>query len=79
MMAHPRQSRIPICSAILGWFLSVLAFAQGGPSILAPGATLKKTRDGFQFTEGPAADTQGNIFFSDVRAERAYESLLWRT
>jgi len=35
-------------------------------SVVAPGADVKKLAAGFIFTEGPAADAQGNIFFSDI-------------
>ena len=35
-------------------------------SIVAPSAEVKKLAGGFIFTEGPAADAQGNIFFSDI-------------
>ena len=34
-------------------------------SIFAPGAQLEKLADGFTFTEGPACDAQGNIYFTD--------------
>jgi gluconolactonase len=33
--------------------------------IVAPGAKLVLLADGFKFTEGPAADAQGNVFFTD--------------
>ena len=32
---------------------------------LAPGATLQRLADGFSFTEGPACDAHGNVFFTD--------------
>jgi gluconolactonase len=32
----------------------------------------QKAGEGFQFTEGPAADLQGNVYFTDVRASRIY-------
>ncbi len=35
-------------------------------SVVAPGAQVKKLADGFQFTEGPAVDKAGNVFFSDI-------------
>ncbi len=35
-------------------------------SVVAPVAAVKKLASGFIFTEGPAADAQGNIFFSDI-------------
>jgi len=33
--------------------------------VVAPGAALQRLADGFQFTEGPAADAEGNVFFTD--------------
>jgi gluconolactonase len=33
--------------------------------IIAPGAKVEKLADGFSFTEGPAADAQGNVLFTD--------------
>jgi len=54
-------------------FISAFVSAQGTSGIIAPGATLTKIRSDFSFTEGPAADREGNIFFTDVRAERIYK------
>ncbi len=34
-------------------------------SVIAPGAQLKKLGGGYSFTEGPAADSDGNVFFTD--------------
>jgi gluconolactonase len=45
-------------------------------SVIAPGATLKKLADGFEFTEGPASDKQGNVFFTDQPNDRI---LKWST
>lgn len=33
--------------------------------IIAPGAKVEKLADGFKFTEGPAVDAEGNVFFTD--------------
>lgn len=33
--------------------------------VIAPGARLEKLAGGFKFTEGPAADADGNVFFTD--------------
>jgi gluconolactonase len=38
---------------------------------LQPGE-LKVLGDTFQFTEGPAADAQGNVYFTDIRANRIH-------
>jgi gluconolactonase len=34
----------------------------GESSLVAPGAELKKLAGGFRFTEGPAADKEGNVW-----------------
>ncbi|MCP4353511.1 MAG: PKD domain-containing protein [Desulfobacterales bacterium] len=38
--------------------------------------TIEKLADGFTFTEGPAADASGNIFFTDIPASRIHK---WST
>jgi gluconolactonase len=62
-------------------FLSVLvaavAAAQSpaapGKGIAAPGAKLTLLADSFKFTEGPATDKQGNVFFTDQPNNRIME------
>ena len=44
--------------------------------ILAPGATLQKLAGDFSFTEGPACDARGNVFFTDQPNDRILE---WST
>ncbi len=39
-------------------------------AITAPGAKLEKLADGFVFTEGPAADARGNVYFTDQPNDR---------
>jgi gluconolactonase len=39
-------------------------------SIIAPGATLQKLGGDYSFTEGPAVDEQGNVFFTDQPNDR---------
>ena len=39
-------------------------------SVIAPEAKVKKLAGGYRFTEGPAPDAQGNIFFSDIPNNR---------
>lgn len=38
--------------------------------IVAPGAKVRMLADGFKFTEGPASDAQGNVFFTDQPNDR---------
>jgi gluconolactonase len=45
------------------------------PRVEAPGAHLEKLAGGFDFTEGPAADSAGNVFFTDQPNDRI---LRWR-
>jgi len=42
-------------------------------SVVAPGAKLQKLADGFKFTEGPAADAEGNVFFTNQPNNRIYK------
>ena len=41
-------------------------------TLIAPGATVERVRTGFGFLEGPAADADGNLYFSDVVNERIH-------
>ena len=41
--------------------------------IVASGAMPQKLADGFRFTEGPAVDAQGNIFFTDIPNSRIHK------
>ena len=38
--------------------------------LVAPGAEVKKVAGDFQFTEGPAADAKGDVYFSDIPNNR---------
>lgn len=49
------------------------ALAQSS-DLVAPGAEVELLTDGFIFTEGPAADAAGNVYFSDIPANTNY---LW--
>jgi len=39
-------------------------------TLIAPGATLKKLGDGYAFTEGPATDREGHVYFTDQPNDR---------
>jgi len=72
-----QENRIMKCSSCL-LSLSLAALAQfvlaADPiSGFGPAGEVKKVHGGFQFTEGPAADRQGNLFFSDVAGDKLYQ------
>jgi len=50
----------------------VASAAEGG--IIAPGAQVEKLAGDFKFTEGPASDAQGNVYFTD---QPNYRILKW--
>ena len=54
-------------------FLSIICAAHmlaAEGKIIAPGATLQKLAGDFAFTEGPASDREGNVFFTDQPNDR---------
>ena len=53
--------------------LSIIAGHWSAAQVVAPEATLQLLADGFSFTEGPAADRNGNVFFTDQPNNR-----IWR-
>lgn len=42
-------------------------------SVVAEGAKVEKLAGGFKFTEGPAVDAEGNVFFTDQPNNRIYK------
>ena len=46
------------------------AASQENKSIIAPEAKVEKLAEGFLFTEGPAVDKQGNVYFTDQPNDR---------
>lgn len=43
----------------------IMANCQENKSIIAQGAQVEKLAEGFRFTEGPAVDREGNVYFTD--------------
>jgi gluconolactonase len=57
---------------LVSLLLTTMTFSQAQTEnpILVPGAKLEKLADGFIFTEGPASDADGNIYFTDQPNDR---------
>ncbi len=56
---------------IVAFVLLVLAVSPArAESVVEPGAKLEKLASGFSFTEGPACDAQGNVYFTDQPNDR---------
>jgi len=53
--------------------LVVLVTAVGAEDLIAPGAVVEKLAGDFAFTEGPACDSAGNVFFTDQPNDRILE------
>jgi gluconolactonase len=41
--------------------------------LVESGATIQKLAGGFKYTEGPAVDAEGNVYFSDIRNNRIHK------
>ena len=60
-------SPFPIAAVLT---LATVSLVAADNPLLAPGAKIEKLADGFLFTEGPAADRSGNIYFTDQPNDR---------
>jgi gluconolactonase len=70
--------KILICmgSFIIAATLMVRAQLLENSSIIAQGAKVEKLADGFAFTEGPAVDKKGNVYFTDQHSDKIW---IWST
>ena len=59
--------------ALLGGVLIDSMQAEEATALVASGAEVQKLAGGFKFTEGPAADAKGNVFFTDIPNERIHK------
>ena len=76
----------PTVVTMIGLIMVVMSSGSAGPtsarenasggSVLEPGAKLQKLADNFKFTEGPASDAGGNVYFTDQPNDRI---LVWST
>src|SRR5215203_3777979 len=64
--SHAMKSFLAACAALFA--ISIHAADQ--PTIFAEGATPKLLGEGYSFTEGPAADREGNVYFTDQPNDR---------
>jgi gluconolactonase len=62
------MERLALCAGLAVLAAAAARAADGG--IVAPGAALEKLAGDFKFTEGPAADAAGNVFFTDQPNDR---------
>ena len=56
--------------AFASLILFILSSNLSSQDIIAPGAQLEKLADGFTFTEGPAVNSQGDVYFTDQPNDR---------
>jgi gluconolactonase len=66
------RARLPVFVALLSLTVGVRA----DDSPVAAGARVEKLAEGFKFTEGPAADAKGNVYFTDQPNDRI---MMWGT
>ena len=62
--------------AILVMFATVPQVSADTSELVADGGKVEKLADGFVFTEGPAVDADGNVFFTDIPNSRIHR---WST
>jgi gluconolactonase len=53
--------------------VSLTGAAHEKAGVIEPGAKVQKLADDFSFTEGPAADAEGNVFFTDQPNNKIYK------
>jgi gluconolactonase len=65
----------PSLLAIAFLMQAVVGTSQAADPIpgIGPTGPVQKVHGGFQFTEGPAFDREGNLFFSDVAGDKLYK------
>ena len=70
-MAKQTFFRLFLVSLLLhGVWIHRAASNELAADLIAPGAKVEKLAGGFAFTEGPATDAQGNMFFTDIPNQR---------
>ena len=64
-------SKMIVAGVVVACFAIPAARMSAAPSgIIAPAATLQQAGTGYAFTEGPASDKDGNVYFTDQPNDR---------
>lgn len=58
---------------LLAVFIGAAAAPALASELVAPGAKVELLAGGFTFTEGPACDAEGNVYFTDIPNERIHK------
>ena len=66
-----RSAFIWITITALGF--NSITYSQTAGSVVATGAVIEKIADGFGFTEGPAVDCGGNLYFTDEKGDTVHK------
>jgi gluconolactonase len=67
MSANKRIFILPfIATVVIFVFVNFSLSSEKAASLVAPGATIKTVKTGYNGTEGPAADADGNIYFTET-------------
>jgi gluconolactonase len=69
-LLHPNKDGYAKWAAALRPIFAQLRLTAESGGIIAPGAKLEKLAGGFVFTEGPAVDPEGNVYFTDQPNDR---------
>lgn len=66
-----RRMNRPRCSTLVLLVVMAARLSAGAPqALIAPGAVLQRLPGEYSFTEGPAVDADGNVFFTDQPNDR---------
>jgi gluconolactonase len=67
-----RRTLLVVCAVLI---VAADCFSHAADKIpgIGPVGEVKKVHTNLQFTEGPAADAQGNLYFSDIPANKIYK------
>ncbi len=68
-----KKTKAFLCVCILSsWTISEPTLIAQESNLIAAGSKVVKLAGDFEFTEGPAVDTEGNIYFSDIPNDKIY-------